>query len=152
MAKRGVNKVIILGRLGQDPEMRAMPNGDAVTSVSLATSEVWNDKQTGEKKEATEWHRVVLWRKPAEIVAQYCHKGDELYIEGKLKTRKWTDQQGIERYTTEIVADDFQLRGNKQEGGQQQQRAPASQQQRHSGTPQRQQAPQNHQFDDDIPF
>ncbi|ELK5289419.1 single-stranded DNA-binding protein [Salmonella enterica] len=156
MAKRGVNKVIILGNVGQDPETRTMNNGDMVATVSIATSEVWNDKQTGEKKEQTEWHRVTFWRKPAEIIAQYVQKGSRLYVEGKLQTRKWTDNNGVERWTTEVVAEDFQLMGSNQNGqqGGQQQGAPS-----HSGgqqrQQQRQQAPQNQppkDFDDDIPF
>ncbi|EPT1451962.1 single-stranded DNA-binding protein [Escherichia coli] len=159
MAKRGVNKVILLGNVGQDPDVRTMNNGDQVVSLTLATSEVWNDKQTGEKKEATEWHRVTFWRKAAEIVAKYVTKGSKLYVEGKLQTRKWTDQQGIERYSTEVVAEDFQLMGggngqtSQQGGGQQQQR----QQPTHSGGGQQrqQQRSQNEppmDFDDDIPF
>ena len=92
MAKRGVNKVILMGNVGQDPELRSMPNGDQVANLTIATSEVWNDKNTGEKKEQTEWHRVTFWRKPAEIIGQYVKKGDKLYVEGKLQTRKWTDQ------------------------------------------------------------
>lgn len=156
MAKRGVNKVILLGNVGQDPETRTMNNGDMVTTVSIATSEVWNDKNTGEKKEQTEWHRVTFWRKPAEIVAQYVTKGSRLYVEGKLQTRKWTDTNGVERWTTEVVAEEFQLAGNNQNGqqGGQQQGGPS-----HSGgqqrQQQRQQAPQNQppkDFDDDIPF
>lgn len=164
MAKRGVNKVILLGNVGQDPEVRTMANGESVANVTIATSEVWNDKQTGEKKEQTEWHRVTFWRKSAEIIAQYVKKGDRLYVEGKLQTRKWQDQSGADRYTTEVVADDFQLMGSPQ-GGQQggQQRAP-----QHSGNgqqPQQQSRPQNQSrpqqqgagnppmdFDDDIPF
>ncbi|EAM1616350.1 single-stranded DNA-binding protein [Salmonella enterica] len=156
MAKRGVNKVIILGNVGQDPEVRSMPNGDQVANLTIATSEVWNDKQTGEKKEQTEWHRVTFWRKPAEIIAQYVKKGDKLYVEGKLQTRKWTDQQGVERYTTEVVAEDFQLMGGNK-GGDQQQGGQQRQQQTHSGGGQQQQRQQSQQqpprdFDDDIPF
>ncbi|EBL7042104.1 single-stranded DNA-binding protein [Salmonella enterica subsp. enterica] len=163
MAKRGVNKVILMGNVGQDPETRTMPNGDMVCTVSIATSEVWNDKQTGEKKEQTEWHRVTFWRKPAEIIARYVQKGSKLYVEGKLQTRKWTDNNGIERWTTEVIAEDFQLMGgNQQQGGQQQppqggqQRQQQQQRQSaptHSGGGQ--QRPQNEppmDFDDDIPF
>lgn len=115
MAKSGINKAIILGRIGQDPETRYLPNGDAVTTMSVATGESWKDKQTGEKKETTEWHRVVLWRKLGEIAGEYCRKGGQVYIEGKLVTRKWQDQNGNDKYTTEIVADEMQLIGGKQE-------------------------------------
>lgn len=160
MAKRGVNKVILLGNVGQDPELRTMNSGDQVATLTLATSEVWNDKNTGEKKEQTEWHRVTFWRKAAEIVGKYVTKGSKLYVEGKLQTRKWTDQQGVERYSTEVVCEDFQLMGggngqtSQQGGGQQQQR---QQQPTHSGGGQQrqQQRPQNEppmDFDDDIPF
>ena len=103
MASRGVNKVILVGNLGQDPEVRYMPNGGAVATLYLATSESWKDKATGEPKEKTEWHRVVLFGKRAEIAGEYLHKGAQVYIEGALQTRKWTDQAGVEKYTTEIV-------------------------------------------------
>lgn len=154
MAKRGVNKVIIMGNVGGDPEVRTMNSGDQVATLSIATSEVWNDKQTGEKKEQTEWHRITFWRKSAEIVAQYVRKGDQLYVEGKLQTRKYV-QDGVEKYATDIIAEEFRLMG-KRDGGQggQQQGAPS-----HSGGQQRQQqqrqpAPQPGagDFDDDIPF
>ncbi|EAB4417268.1 single-stranded DNA-binding protein [Salmonella enterica] len=154
MAKRGVNKVILLGNVGQDPEIRTMNSGDQVVTLTLATSEVWNDKQTGEKKEQTEWHRVTFWRKAAEIIGKYVTKGSKLYVEGKLQTRKWTDQQGVERYSTEVVAEDFQLMGggNGQTSAQQGAPAYSGGQQRQ---PQAQQRPQNEppmDFDDDIPF
>ncbi|AXC34348.1 single strand DNA binding protein [Escherichia phage C130_2] len=103
MATRGVNKVIIVGNLGQDPEVRYMPSGGAVANITVATSESWNDKGTGEKKEQTEWHRIVLFGKLAEIAGEYLKKGSQVYIEGKLQTRKWTDKDGVERYTTEVV-------------------------------------------------
>lgn len=103
MATRGVNKVIIVGNLGQDPEVRYMPSGGAVANITVATSESWNDKSTGEKKEQTEWHRIVLFGKLAEIAGEYLKKGSQVYIEGKLQTRKWTDKDGVERYTTEVV-------------------------------------------------
>ncbi|MND97566.1 Single-stranded DNA-binding protein [compost metagenome] len=103
MATRGVNKVILVGNVGQDPEIRYMPSGGAVCNLTIATSESWNDKQTGEKKEQTEWHRVVLFGKLAEIAGEYVKKGTQLYIEGQLRTRKWTDQSGVDKYTTEIV-------------------------------------------------
>ncbi len=104
MAQRGVNKVILIGTLGQDPEIRYIPNGGTVGRLSIATNESWRDKQTGQQKEQTEWHRVVLFGKLAEIASEYLRKGSQVYIEGKLKTRKWTtDDAGVERYTTEII-------------------------------------------------
>lgn len=109
----GVNKVIIVGRLGNDPEMRTMPNGDAVANISVATSEVWNDKVTGERREVTEWHRIVLFRRNAEVAGQYLRKGSQVYVEGKLKTRKWQDQNGQDRYTTEIQADSLTMLGGR---------------------------------------
>ena len=101
----GVNKVILIGNLGQDPDVKYMPSGDAVANVSIATSESWKDKNTGEKQERTEWHRVVFFGKVAEVVQKYLHKGSKVYVEGKLKTRKWQDKEGQDRYTTEIVVD-----------------------------------------------
>jgi single-strand DNA-binding protein len=112
-----LNKVMLIGRLGQDTEMRYMPNGDAVANLSLATSETWKDKATGEKKEKTEWHRIVLYRKLAEIAGQYLKKGAQVYIEGRLETRKWTDKEGVERYTTQIAADEMRMLGSRQDGG-----------------------------------
>jgi len=103
MASRGVNKVILVGNLGQDPEVRYMPNGGAVANITLATSESWRDRQTGENKEITEWHRVVLFGKLAEVAGEYLRKGSQVYIEGQLRTRKWQDQGGQDRYTTEVV-------------------------------------------------
>lgn len=103
MASRGINKVILVGNLGQDPEVRYLPNGGAVTNISIATSETWKDKQTGEQKERTEWHRVVIFNKLAEIAGEYLRKGSQVYIEGALQTRKWQDQSGQDRYTTEVV-------------------------------------------------
>ncbi len=103
MASRGVNKVILIGNLGQDPEVRYLPQGGAVTNITLATSESWRDKQSGEMKEKTEWHRVVVFGKLAEIAGEYLRKGSQVYIEGQLQTRKWQDQQGQERYSTEVV-------------------------------------------------
>lgn len=107
MASRGINKVILIGNLGQDPEVRYMPNGGAVTNISIATSESWRDKETGEQKERTEWHRVVFMGKLAEVAGEYLKKGSQVYVEGKLQTRKWTDQEGKERYTTEVLVDGF---------------------------------------------
>lgn len=120
MASRGVNKVILVGNLGQDPEVRYMPNGNAVTNITLATSESWRDKATGEKKEKTEWHRVVLFGKLAEIAGEYLRKGSQVYIEGTLQTRKWQDQSGQDRYTTEVVVNvggTMQMLGGRQGGG-----------------------------------
>jgi len=105
MATRGVNKVILIGNLGQDPDSRTMPNGNMITRISLATSEAWKDRNTGEPQERTEWHRVVFFGKLAEIVAQYLKKGSKVYVEGKLQTRKWQGQDGQDRYTTEVVVD-----------------------------------------------
>ncbi|MDH4430914.1 single-stranded DNA-binding protein [Pseudomonas shirazica] len=159
---RGVNKVILVGTCGQDPEVRYLPNGNAVTNLSLATSEAWTDKQTGQKVEKTEWHRVVLFGKVAEIAGEYLRKGSQCYIEGKLKTREW-EKDGIKRYSTEVHVDingTMQLLGGRpdsQGGGQQQQRQP--QQQRQQPHQHQRQAPQQSQqaappddFDDDIPF
>lgn len=163
MAQRGVNKVIVLGNLGQDPEVRYTQNSTAVATLSVATSEAWKDKQTGEQKEVTEWHRVVLWDKLAEIAGEYLKKGSKVYIEGKLQTRKWQDQSGNDKYTTEIVVKGFDgtlqmldsREGSNQGGGNQgggyqnnQQQRPAPQQQGSNAV-----APEpNNDFDDDIPF
>lgn len=120
MASRGVNKVILVGNLGQDPEVRYMPNGGAVANITLATSESWRDKTTGEQKEKTEWHRVVLFGKLAEVAGEYLRKGSQVYIEGSLQTRKWTDQAGVEKYTTEIVVNvggTMQMLGSRQGAG-----------------------------------
>jgi single-strand DNA-binding protein len=150
MAQRGVNKVILVGNLGQDPDVRYMPNGNAVANVSIATSEAWKDKTTGELQERTEWHRVVLFRKLGEIAGEYLKKGSKVYIEGRLQTRKWQDQGGQDRYTTEIVADSMQMldsRGGSapmNEGGRS--NAPA-QDNNFSDT-----SPPPSNFEDDIPF
>jgi len=114
---RGVNKVILLGNLGADPEKRETPNGVTVTNLRLATSEQWTDKNSGEKRENTEWHRVVMFSRLADIAAQYLQKGSQVYIEGRIQTRKWQDQSGNDRYTTEIVANDMQLLGGRGGGG-----------------------------------
>lgn len=161
MARR-VNKVILVGTCGQDPEVRYLPNGNAVTNLSLATSEAWTDKQTGQKVEKTEWHRVVLFGKVAEIAGEYLRKGSQCYIEGKLKTREW-EKDGIKRYSTEVHVDingTMQLLGGRpenQSGGQQQQQRQQPRQQ-HSynqndkhGQQSQQSAPPDN-FDDDIPF
>lgn len=171
---RGVNKVILVGTCGQDPEVRYLPNGNAVTNLSLATSEQWTDKQTGQKVEKTEWHRVSMFGKVAEIAGEYLRKGSQVYIEGKLQTREW-EKDGIKRYTTEIVVDmqgTMQLLGGRPQQGDQQGQggmsnsAPRPQQSRPQPTqqpqresrpaPQQQAAPQPapdfDSFDDDIPF
>lgn len=174
MSTRGVNKVIIVGRLGQDPELRYAPSGAAFANLSVATTEQWRDKQTGEQKELTEWHRVVLSGKLAEVAGEYLRKGSEVYLEGKLRTRKWTDQSGNEKYTTEVlvgVGGTMQMLGSRHGGG-----APAGGGQQQTGLGQSQQpqggnqfsggsqsrpqqqtapAPTNEppmDFDDDIPF
>ncbi len=160
MASRGVNKVILIGNLGQDPEVKYMPNGGAVTNVTIATSESWKDKSTGEQKEKTEWHRVVFFQRLAEIVGEYLKKGSKVYIEGKLQTRKWQDQSGNDRYTTEIVANEMQMldsRGGSGGGGGNFNQSPS---QSSGAAPQQQQqqpaaAPAGGgmgDFDDDIPF
>jgi single-strand DNA-binding protein len=113
-----VNKVIIVGNLGRDPEMRAFPSGDQVANVTVATTDKWKDKQTGEMREATEWHRVVFNGRLAEIAGQYLKKGSQVYVEGSLRTRKWTDQSGVEKYSTEIRADQMQMLGSRQGMGQ----------------------------------
>jgi single-strand DNA-binding protein len=110
---RGVNKVILVGNLGKDPEVRYMPNGNAVANITLATSESWKDKTTGEQQEKTEWHRVVMFRRLGEIAGEYLKKGSQVYIEGKLQTRKWQDNSGNDRYTTEIVANEMQMLGGR---------------------------------------
>lgn len=178
MAARGINKVILVGNIGNEPEMRYMPNGNAVATVSLATSDAWKDKNTGEQQERTEWHRVVFFGKLAEIVGQYVHKGSKLYVEGRLQTRKWTDQQGVDRYSTEVIVDmggTMQLLDSRQDNsnyapssapqqgyqqpaaapqysGQSTPSQPAMQQNRPQQQPQQAPAPSFDDFDDDIPF
>src|SRR2546429_4450202 len=114
---RGINKVIIIGNLGADPETRAMPSGTTVANLRVATSESWRDKQTGEQQERTEWHRVALFGRLAEIAGEYLRKGSQVYIEGSLRTRKWQDKQGNDRYSTEIVGNDLQMLGGRGGGG-----------------------------------
>ena len=174
MASRGINKVILVGNLGQDPEVRYMPNGGAVTNLTIATSDQWRDKATGEQREKTEWHRVVLFGKLAEVAGEYLKKGSQVYIEGQLQTRKWQDQSGIDRYSTEVVVQGFngvmQMLGNRSPnphaGGwgqpqqpQQPQQRPQqqrAQQQQYNAPQQQPQPPQYNEppmdFDDDIPF
>ena len=153
---RGVNKVILVGTLGQDPEVRYMQDGKAVATLSVATNEKYKDKVTGEDKEVTEWHRVVLWGRLAEIAGEYLRKGSSAYFEGKLKTRKWQDQSGVDRYTTEILASELQMLGSKQDGQQavpqqaqqrpqQAQQSRPAQQQGNYQQPQRQPAPTGYQ-------
>ena len=113
----GVNKVIVVGRLGSDPDTRYMPSGSAVTNVSVATSESWKDKETGEKQERTEWHRVVFFNRLAEIASEYLKKGSQIYVEGRLQTRKWEDKEGNEKWTTEIVANQMQMLGDRMSSG-----------------------------------
>ena len=147
---RGVNKVILIGNLGQDPEVKYMPSGGAVTNVTVATSESWKDKNTGEQKENTEWHRVVFFRRLAEIAGEYLKKGSKVYIEGKLQTRKWQDQSGNDRYTTEIVANEMQMLDSRGGGG-----GGYSQSSGASSSPASSAAPAGGgmgDFDDDIPF
>ena len=141
-----VNKVIIVGNLGADPEIRFAPSGDAICNIRVATSEAWKDRQTGERKEATEWHRINFYGKLAEIAGQYLRKGSQVYIEGSLRTRKWTDKDGQEKYSTEIRADEMKMLGGKPEG--QQQAAPQRQAPRQAT----QQAAQDDWGDSDIPF
>jgi len=158
---RGVNKVILVGTCGQDPEVRYLPSGNAVTNLSLATSEQWTDKQTGQKVEKTEWHRVALFGKVAEIAGEYLRKGSQVYIEGKLQTREW-EKDGIKRYTTEIIVDmqgTMQLLGGRPSGDDSapRQARPApqrepQQQARPAPQPAAQPAPDYDSFDDDIPF
>jgi single-strand DNA-binding protein len=161
---RGINKVIIVGNCGQDPETRYLPSGGAVTNISIATSEAWKDKTSGEQQERTEWHRVVFFNRLGEIAGEYLKKGSKVYVEGSLRTRKWQGQDGSDRYTTEIVASEMQMldsRGGQeggyspqQDSGGYQQQAPQQRQQ----APQQRQAPQQQapqgmdSFDDDIPF
>ena len=144
----GINKVIIVGNLGQGPEIRTMPNGEQVANITVATSESWTDKNTGERKEQTEWHRIVLYRRLAEIAGQYLHKGSQVYIEGRLKTRKWQDQSGQDRYTTEIQGDNLQMLGGRQDS---QQDKPQKKQSKQAQDPLGAMAEQDG-FSDDIPF
>jgi single-strand DNA-binding protein len=153
-----VNKVIIVGNLGRDPEVKYMPSGDPVASLAVATTDKWKDKATGEQKESTEWHRISAFGKLAEIMGKYLKKGSQVYIEGKLRTRKWTDKEGVEKYTTEIICDTMQMLGGvpksveNEERGTNRASQPAQRQQnsreKHYGTPQ----PNFYDMDDDIPF
>ncbi len=164
---RGINKVIVVGNLGGDPETRYMPSGSAVTNMTVATNESWKDKQTGEQKERTEWHKVAMFGRLAEIAAEYLRKGSQVYIEGKLRTRKWQGKDGQDRYTTEIIADEMQMLGGRggaggggsfgggggggqQDGGQQDGGQQGGGQQGGGGSAPPQPGPDD--FDDDIPF
>ena len=151
---RGINKVILIGNLGADPEMRHMPgNGAAVTNINLATSESWKDKATGEQQERTEWHRVILFQRLAEIAHEYLKKGSKVYIEGRLQTRKWQDKTtGQDRYTTEIIANEMQMLDSRGAGSHtnQDQDSQANHHQENPSKSQMETAPEN--FDDDIPF
>lgn len=154
---RGVNKVIIVGNLGNDPETKYMPSGSAVTNLSVATNESWKDKQTGEQKDRTEWHRVAMFGRLAEIAAEYLRKGSQVYIEGKLRTRKWQDQQGNDRYSTEVIADEMQMLGGRGgassmgSGGPPPSGPPSGPSSGAGGGGDRGPAPAE-DFDDDIPF
>lgn len=142
---RGVNKVILIGNLGRDPEVRYSPNGGAIANITLATSESWKDKNTGEQVEKTEWHRVVFFRRLAEIAGEYLKKGSKVYIEGKLQTRKWQDKDGNDRYTTEIVANEMQMLDSRGGSASYNQEEPAT------ASSQQESMPAG-DFDDDIPF
>mgnify|MGYP001555286873 CR=1 FL=1 len=147
MAKRGLNKVLLIGNLGADPETRHMQDGRQVTNISLATSESWQDKTTGQKQERTEWHKVVFFGKLAEIAGQYLRKGSQVYIDGELRTRKWQGQDGRDNYTTEIVANDMQMLGSRGENRQGSHHQPS----RNTAQPAPQNAPPV-DFNDSIPF
>lgn len=162
--KRGVNKAIIVGFLGNDPEIKSTQSGAMMATISVATSESWTDKHTGQKQERTEWHRVVFFNKLAEIAGQYLKKGSKVYVEGSLRTRKWQDQQGVEKYTTEIMGNEMQMLDSKHDGGAQNAGYAQQPQQRSAQAPQqsapasyaRQPTPQQDHYDDfddlDIPF
>lgn len=147
-----VNKVILVGNLGKDPEMRHMPNGDAVCNITVATSESWKDKATGDKKEVTEWHRVTMFRQLAEIAGKYLAKGSSVYIEGKLQTRKWQDKDGSDRYTTEIIGSEMKMLGSKSDSGQSQQTQRATPPQTPAASPRRPPPNFDDMDDDSIPF
>ncbi len=144
---RGINKVTILGVTGADPEIRNMPNGNSVANLSVATSEQWKDKATGQRQEKTEWHRIVFFGRLAEVVEKYVKKGNQIYIEGRLQTRKWTDKQGNDRYTTEIVAAEMQMLGGRSQQNQRQNTPTTNQPQSNSSS-----VGDNGYFDDEPPF
>ena len=161
---RGINKVILVGNLGADPETRYTPSGSAVTNIRLATTESWKDRQTGEQNERTEWHRIVFFNRLAEIAGEYLRKGSQVYIEGKIQTRKWQDQGGQDRYTTEVVANEMQMLGSRGEGGTASfsgakqpaaappEQAPQQAPQQTPAAPQSASTAVGDEFDDDIPF
>ena len=160
---KGINKVIIVGNLGQDPETRQMPSGGAVTNISVATSETWKDKQTGEKKERTEWHRVVFFNRLAEVVAEYLRKGSKVYIEGQLRTRKWQADDGTDRYSTEIIAREMQMLDSRNNAQSNNSNTDAREVYRQAGANDQQQSSNSQaqgagtqsnfdDYDDDIPF
>jgi len=163
MARRGINKVIVLGNLGSDPEVAYMANGNAVTKVSVATSESWKDKQSGQEQERAEWHRAVAFGKLAEIMGEYLRKGSKVYIEGQLRTNKWQDQSGNDRYTTEIIVSDMQMLDSRNDNNQGQSEPHQGQNQQSNDTRQDSQqrnahgatvhqSPASSEFSDDIPF
>lgn len=152
---RGINKVILVGHLGKDPETKYMPSGGAVTNITVATSESWKDKTSGEKQEKTEWHRVVFFNKLAEIAGEYLKKGSQVYVEGSLRTRKWQNKEGVDQYTTEIVANEMQMLGGKPGsggGGGDYSQAPSGRSASSQSSQQAQPAGMDVPFDDDIPF
>jgi single-strand DNA-binding protein len=158
---RGINKVILIGHLGQDPEVRALPSGSSIANLRIATTESWKDKQSGEFKEQTEWHTVVLFGRTAEVAAEYLKKGSQVYIEGRLRTRKWQDKTGNDRYSTEIVGNDMQMLGGRGQGGGGQSGAQGGGRGQGGAAPKGEtggefsDAPATsteHDFDDDIPF
>jgi single-strand DNA-binding protein len=151
VASRGINKVILVGNVGQDPETRYMPNGNAVTNITLATSETWKDKNTGEQQERTEWHRVTFYQRLAEIVAEYVKKGSKLYIEGRLQTRSW-EQDGIKRYATDIIANEMQMLDSRGSGGSGGGGSYQPAQQSGASEPAEPAPADMGDFDDDIPF
>jgi single-strand DNA-binding protein len=150
---RGVNKVILIGNLGNDPEVRYTPSGSAVANVNLATSETWRDKQSGELQDRTEWHRVVFFNRLAEIVGEYLKKGSKIYVEGTLRTRKWTDKNGVERYTTEIIANEMHILDSRSGTSGSHPSTPASSDDYDTTHSIPHHEPTTHEnFDDDIPF
>jgi single-strand DNA-binding protein len=151
---RGVNKVILIGNLGNDPEVRYTPNGNAVANVTLATSTTWRDKQTGELQERTEWHRIAFFNRLAEIVGEYLRKGSKVYVEGSLRTRKWQDKNGVDRYTTEIIANEMHMLDGRGSNGNNPVNASAESAQGGSAAASANQAPvpETVDLDDDIPF
>ena|SRR5688572_14038947 len=149
---RGVNKVILIGHLGKDPQQRAMPSGKAVVNFSMATTEQWRDKQTGENKEATEWHNIVMFDRLAEIAAEYLRKGSQVYIEGKIRTRKWQDKEGNDRYTTEIIANEMSMLGGRGSADRGVSAAPDRSRDRSEEPARAEPAGVAESFDDDIPF